>query len=94
MQFKSWIGIPGFVLTLGLLFSASLQAAPVMVTRLRISGSVRRVNLSTSALLMLGMKTMAWPWAFATDFSKALPTMMIHWMDRNGTGGFCVSLPR
>ena len=28
MQFKSWIGIPGFVLTLGLLFSASLQAAP------------------------------------------------------------------
>jgi len=28
MQFNSWIGIPGFVLTLGLLFSASLQAAP------------------------------------------------------------------
>ena len=28
MQFKSWIGIPGFVLTLGLLLSVNLQAAP------------------------------------------------------------------
>jgi hypothetical protein len=27
MQFKSWIGIPGFVLTLGLLLSVNLQAA-------------------------------------------------------------------